>query len=85
MYKSVKRLLAVAVLSVFCLAQVGFACEMMPTPLAPTASWANPPQGDFTTYYQDGHFYHDCGNGKCYMVEPKTVGEVSSYHYYYGR
>lgn len=82
MFTNSKRLLAIMVLSVFSL--VGFACDMVPTPQAPNASWANPAQ-PFSTYYQDGHFYHDCGNGHCYMVEPKTVGEVSTYHYYYGR
>lgn len=82
MCRNMKRLLAVMVLSTFALA--GFACELMPTPQAPTASW-NMPARSVDIYYQDGHFYHDCGNGKCYMVEPKTVGEVSTYHYYYGR
>ncbi len=84
MCKNIKRLLAIMVLSAFSLA--GFAmCEnMVPTPQAPNESWANPAQ-PFSTYYESGHFYHDCGNGQCYEVVPKTVGEVSTYHYYYGR
>lgn len=84
MCKNIQRLLAVVVLSVFCLAQVGFACEVVPTPLATSVGWVTPIQ-PFSTYYQDGQFYHDCGHGKCYIVTPKTVGEVSTYHYYYGR
>lgn len=82
MSKNSKRLLAVVALSVFSLA--GFACDMVPTPKA-TLTMGHSPTYLFSTYYQDGHFYHDCGNGKCYEVVPKTVGEVSTYHYYYGR
>lgn len=84
MCKNSKRLLAVMVLSVFSLA--GFAtCEnMVPTPKA-TLTVGHSPTYLFSTYYESGRFYHDCGNGKCYEVMPKTVGEVSTYHYYYGR
>jgi hypothetical protein len=84
MRKNVKRLLAVMVLSVFCLAQVGFACETVATPKVSNANWDTPVQ-PFSTYYVGGHFYHDNGNGTCYEVIPKTVGEVPTYHYYYGR
>ena len=84
MCKNSKRLLAIVVLSVFSLAGFAMCDNMVPTPKASIASWGTPVQ-PFSTYYQNGHFYHDCGNGKCYEVMPKTVGEVSTYHYYYGR
>ncbi len=85
MCKNIRTLLAVMVLSVG-LTSVGFACDnVVPTPQAPNASWMAPATVPFETYYKNGHFYHDCGNGKCYIVEPKTVGEVFTYHYYYGR
>lgn len=84
MCKNSKRLLALIVLSVFSLASFA-ACEnMVPTPKA-NLTLGHSPSYPFSTYYEDGHFYHDCGNGTCYEVMPKTVGEVSTYHYYYGR